>query len=832
MISPKAITRRDFLKSTTVAATTVLLSRSLAQTALSTGPATNIRPLVQGWEFYRGTVGGAWDIWRTDKSAALPWQPVQMPHCFNGRDAVDPDEPYYTGPACYRTKLKLANPFPNGRTLLHFEGAGQKCRCFVSLDQVAEHQGGYDEFVIDITETASKILKDPKNEGEVPVAVLCDNSRDLDLIPSSMSDFSRYGGLYRPVNLVYAPAVSLERILVNSIVQAGQPAKVSIKARLYNPSSLRDEVQTVVRIFSPAGSLIQSVSQRKSPWDGALELTAFDVPLPELWSPQKPALYRCEVTLSSVHGAMTAVERFGFRYFEFMAHGPFKLNGERLLLRGTQRQEDHALMGAAMPAELIRKEMQLIKEVGANFIRLSHYQQSRSVLELCDELGLLVWEEVPWGRGGVGGEKYQQHVRNMLHAMIDQHYNHPSIIVWGVGNEPDQPGDFAEFEKEKIHDFVKQLSDEAHTLDPGRKTAIRRCEFCEDGVDLYSPSIWAGWYQGKYTDYKERAQKAMESVEHFVHLEWGAESYTRRHSEEVDGFLARVIQGETNHPQGLNYLLTSGQDHPATTSDWSETYACNLFDWHLKEQDTMPWLTGAAQWIFKDFASPLRFDNPIPKVNQKGLVERDLSLKEGYYVFQSYWTEKPMVHIYGHSWPVRWGEPGEPKLVKVYSNCETAELFLNGVSQGNRKRNSQDFPAAGLHWLVKFANGENHLRAVAVKNGRTVTDEIHLQYSIEKWGKPAKLGLAATAETKEITVMDVRLLDAKRLLCLDARNVIRFTLAGDGKLLDNLGTSTGSRVLQLYNGCAKIRVQRNGGNSVVSVSSMGLPTAFLTLDEN
>jgi len=234
----------------------------------------------------------------------------------------------------------------------------------------------------------------------------------------------------------------------------------------------------------------------------------------------------------------------------------------------------------------------------------------------------------------------------------------------------------------------------------------------------------------------------------------------------------------------------------------------------------MPELTGSAQWIFKDFATTLRPNNPVPRVNQKGLVERDFTLKEGYFVFQSYWAEKPMVHIYGHTWPVRWGERDEAKLVKVYSNCPTVELFVNGQSAGVKKRDSQDFPAAGLRWLVKFREGENVLRAVGSKE---ISDEIKFVYQTEKWDKPAKLLLAETKDGVE-----VKLVDAKGVQCLDARNFVRFALAGDGDLIDNLGTSTTARKVQLYNGRAQIDVKRTG-KSVVSVSSEGLPTAFLNI---
>jgi beta-galactosidase len=126
-------------------------------------------------------------------------------------------------------------------------------------------------------------------------------------------------------------------------------------------------------------------------------------------------------------------------------------------------------------------------------------------------------------------------------------------------------------------------------------------------------------------------------------------------------------------------------------------------------------------------------------MNQKGVVERDFTKKESYFVFQSYWTEKPMVHIYGHSWPVRWGDVGEEKMVKAYSNCDEAELFVNGKSYGVKKRNSHDFPSAGLRWNVAYKQGKNQLKVIARKGKTEVTNEILQSYQTEKWGVPAKM---------------------------------------------------------------------------------------------
>ncbi len=168
-------------------------------------------------------------------------------------------------------------------------------------------------------------------------------------------------------------------------------------------------------------------------------------------------------------------------------------------------------------------------------------------------------------------------------------------------------------------------------------------------------------------------------------------------------------------------------------------------------------------------------------MNQKGVVERDMTPKEGYYVFQSYWAEKPMARIYGHTWPIRWGSAGEQKMVKVYSNCASAELFLNGKSCGVKQRNSQDFPCAGLRWMVPFRDGENHLRVVASQGAAQVTDETRFQYQTDKWDKPARFVLEESGRADGIVTVQARLLDAKGVQCLDARAAVRFALA-DGEL--------------------------------------------------
>jgi len=831
--------------------------------------------LTEGWEFLRQDLGGPWEAVRPfakgDPTSVPVWSSVHLPHCVNALDGVDPGGNYYRGPAWYRTQLEIHNPYSKGRTLLHFEGAGQKTEVYIYTSKVGAHTGGYDEWSVDITDAVAAFAQtavcQQQFKGRIPVVIRTDNSRDLETIPSSLSDFNIYGGLYRYLDLVYTPSLSIDKVFAQAATDvAGKEGRVRIKTLLYNPAGDASATitvklkgpdgkyvgQPVVTLFSSLRTRVSasvnndpltrqasvalpgqsSTDERPDTGTAAAdtlvigELTVKD---PRCWSPAHPMLYAVEVTVSGAGESCTRTERIGFRHVEFADHGPFLLNGQRLLLHGTHRHEDHAGLGAAMTEDLMGSEMILMKKMGVNFIRLAHYQQSRIILDLCDSLGIFVWEEIPWCRGGLGGPIYKEQARRMLTNMIGQHFDHPSVILWGLGNENDWPGDFPEFDKEKIRDFMKALNSLAHHLDPSRSTVIRRCDFCSDIPDVYSPSIWAGWYRGIFTEYKQTTEEEFKKIKHFFHAEWGGDSHAGRHSENPDKALLAVRGGQGADERAGDASLYGGAARVSKDGDWSESYICNLFDWHLKEQETMPWLTGTAQWVFKDFSTPLRPDNPIPYVNQKGVVERDLTPKEGYYVFQSYWTDVPMAHIYGHSWPVRWGDEGEGKMVKVYSNCDEATLFVNGKNCGTKQRNSQDFPAAGLRWTVSFQKGENMLKVIARKGKIVVEDSVRQQYQTEKWGKPAKVVVEKMPEDNGITAVRVQLLDEKNIPCLDAADWVSFGLAGEGSLIDDQGTATGSRHVQAFNGRALIRVRTHPGGSVISVKAGNLSTVFLNL---
>jgi len=772
------------------------------------------------WEFLKGDLGGIWEGIRHAPKGSQQWVPmwekVSVPHCYNAFDAVNPDVNYYQGPAWYRTWIDPVIT-KDDRWVLHFEGVGQKSEVFVFDQKVGTHVGGYDEWSIDISKAIKAFAHHPYLEkyykGRVPVFVRCDNSRDVEMMPSDLSDFNLYGGIYRPVHLRQLPAIHITQVKHMPVVDAaGKKATLSTHINIENNHAANYRLK--VNVHDPKGKLVYSDEVNSTEKEVKFQ---FGLKRPKLWSPEIPYLYSCKVEIESEYGKQTVVEKTGFRHFEFIKNGPFKLNGKRLLLKGTHRHEDHAGVGAAMSTELMRQEMIMMKQMGVNFIRLGHYQQSREILHLCDSLGMLVWEEIPWCRGGLGGEHYREQGRRMLTNMIEQHYNHPSVIIWGLGNENDWPGDFSYFQKDSIRAYMKELHELSHQLDDSRKTAIRRCNFCKDIIDVYSPSIWAGWYRGKFTEYKEVSRMEMEEVDHFLHVEWGASNHAGRHSEDPDKGLDRIKTGSGADERDGDATMYGGAARVSKDGDWTETYACNLIDWHLKEQENMPWLTGTAYWPFKDFSTPVRPENPVPYVNQKGVVERDLTPKEAYYVFQSYWTEKPMAHIYGHSWPVRWGKEGEKKLVKVYSNCETAELFLNGVSLGRKKRNSQNYPAAGLRWNVEFKKGHNHLKVIARKDGVVVYDEINVDYETRKWGEPKSLHVSQKVLEDGQVEVEMVVKDENGVICLDSKNWVRFEYVGDGVLQADLGIATGARKVQMANGRAAIRIMQTKGKGMLRI---------------
>ena len=740
----------------------------------------------------------------TEINNSLGWVAINLPHSWNSQDATDNNPGYRRSASWYKKELLIPNIDSNKVYQLYFEGSNITTKVYVNGKEAGGHIGGYIGFTIDITEFI--------NNGNNEVLVRVDNSYNIDIIPSQKSDFFIYGGITRDVWLQSMAKDHIDNIKISTPKVSEKSASLVVIASVKSTKK-PIEFSYSAQLINPKGKV---VTTKKGTISSSTTTIAFnDIKNPELWDVNAPNLYTVSVSLLE-NGKVTdrVNDKVGFRWFEFKDNGPFFLNGKRVLIRGTHRHEEHAGVGAAMSNDQHRKDMESIKEMGANFVRLAHYPQDPEIYKACDELGLLVWDELPWCRGGLGTEVWQNNTKNMLGEIINQNYNHPSIIIWSLGNEmywlPDfQGGD----NTEKMNYFLKELNDIAHKLDPSRKTAIRKFEDGAKIVDVFSPSIWSGWYSGSYKSYKTAIDKYKLDYKHFIHAEYGGDSQVGRHSE-------KPINGEGIFPEGWEEAIVQGKGgNIAQIGDWSESYIVDLFDWHLNVSENDPTFVGNIQWAFKDFGTPLRPEDDIPYMNQKGLVDRNGNPKDAYYVFKSYWSDKPFTYIESHTWTERQGPKDLVRVLNVFSNCPKVEFFHNGVSLGEKIRNIKSYPACGLTWDVNFTDGKNTLVAVGTtKDGKKVTDPIDVNYRFTK--NEAATGLVLSSEKLKngnylVTAIAV---DKNNLRCLDYEDRVYFQCLSGGQTLKNQGTPTGSESIKMSNGKAAIEVIPNGNGDSIEMN--------------
>ena len=740
-----------------------------------------------GWNYLENDTKNFTEIYNS-----LGWVAINLPHSWNSQDATDNNPGYRRSASWYKKDLLIPNIDSNNVYQLYFEGSNITTKVYVNGKEAGGHIGGYIGFTIDITEFI--------NNGNNEVLVRVDNSYNIDIIPSQKSDFFIYGGITRDVWLQSMAKDHIDNIKISTPKVSEKSASLVVIASVKSTKK-PIEFSYSAQLINPKGKV---VTTKKGTISSSTTTIAFnDIKNPELWDVNTPNLYTVSVSLLE-NGKVTdrVNDKVGFRWFEFKDNGPFFLNGKRVLIRGTHRHEEHAGVGAAMSNYQHRKDMESIKEMGANFVRLAHYPQDPEIYKACDELGLLVWDELPWCRGGLGTEVWQNNTKNMLGEIINQNYNHPSIIIWSLGNEmywlPDfQGGD----NTEKMNYFLKELNDIAHKLDPSRKTAIRKFEDGAKIVDVFSPSIWSGWYSGSYKSYKTAIDKYKLDYKHFIHAEYGGDSQVGRHSE-------KPINGEGIFPEGWEEAIVQGKGgNIAQIGDWSESYIVDLFDWHLNVSENDPTFVGNIQWAFKDFGTPLRPEDDIPYMNQKGLVDRNGNPKDAYYVFKSYWSDKPFTYIESHTWTERQGPKDLVRVLNVFSNCPKVEFFHNGVSLGEKIRNIKSYPACGLTWDVNFTDGKNTLVAVGTTNdGKKVTDTIDVNYRFTK--NEAATGLVLSSEKLKngnylVTAIAV---DKNNLRCLDYEDRVYFQCLSGGQTLKNQGTPTGSESIKMSNGKAAIEV--------------------------
>ncbi|GAA4115126.1 glycoside hydrolase family 2 TIM barrel-domain containing protein [Aquimarina addita] len=768
----------------------------------------------KGWQYLEENTLNVEDIVNFNS-----WSTVDIPHSWNSTDVTDLEPGYRRSASWYKKNLTIAAIEQDNVYKLYFEGANITTKVYVNKNLVGEHIGGYIGFETDIT----KFLKNGNNE----VLVRVDNGYNPEIIPSQKSDFFIYGGITRDVWLITKSETNISKVIVNTPTVSKEQATLAVTVNLEGDIA-STQLEILATILDPSGKEIAQSKGKANTETVNLKFTTFKKPA--LWDIDTPNLYTVVVSLLKSGKEMDKTsEKFGFRWFEFTDNGPFYLNGKRVLLRGTHRHEEHAGYGAAMPNELHKKDIQDIKDMGANFIRLAHYPQDPEVYKMCDELGLLVWDEIPWCRGGIGNETWKRNTKNQLTEMIYQNRNHPSIILWSLGNEIYWLPDFKNGDDtEEINIFLKELNALAHQLDPSRKTAIRKYYAGSDIVDVFSPSIWSGWYSGSYKTYEKAVTKYIKEYPHFLHAEYGGSSHIGRHVEKpIDG------EGAVDKDSWTEAITQTGVTNIAQIGDWSENYIVDLFDWHLRISETTPDFVGNIQWAMKDFGTPLRPENDIPYMNQKGIMDRAGNPKDAYYVFKSYWAKEAFTYIESHTWTERQGPRDEVRNISVYSNCDEVILYHNGKALEKKKRDINQFPACGLTWDITFKEGLNQLKAIGFKDGKEVTDNLEIKYRYTTNDIAKSLALSYDTLPNGHYLVTAIAEDKNGLRCLDYEDRVYFQCLAGGVTQKHMGTPTGSESIKMANGKAQIEVVPDQTNTPLqmTVLNQSFKGTYLTIEK-
>jgi beta-galactosidase len=754
----------------------------------------------------------------------VTWQELDLPHTWNRLDATDNNPGYRRDESWYLKDLNIPEKVENLVFKLFFEGVNISCDVFVNGQNAGSHTGGYVGFKVDITA--------PINRGATnQIAVRVDNRVDKNIIPSQKSDFFIYGGIIRDVWLEILPLTYIKNIQISTPQVSDDMAQTEVVVGIQNKDKDVKQSKMNLAILNPEGKIVAQKQIDTDIVEGE-NLITVSMPVvknPLLWSPDHPNLYKMDVSITSIKSTDQIEQKFGYRWYQFEGHGPFYLNGKRLLLRGTHRHEEFARYGNAMPDSLHRLDMVMIKEMGANFVRLAHYPQDPEVYRACDELGLLVWDELPWCRGGVGGNVWKAHTERLLQEQIRQNFNHPSIILWSLGNEMYWEPDFPDGGNiDSLRSFLTVLNDLAHGMDPGRKTAIRKFYDGDDIVDVFSPSIWAGWYSGVYKSYELGITKARDKYKRMFHAEYGGASHVGRHTENPitgEGMVKEDEWAEKPNMIGIKKISSEG--------DWSENYIVDLFDWHLHVSEQLDWFAGNAQWAFKDFGTPLRPENAIPYINQKGLVDRSGKPKDAYYVFKSYWTTNPkFCYIESPSWTERTGNSGEKKQVCVYSNCDNVRLVINGKNLEKKEKNIGDFPASGYYWDVVFYEGDNQLIALGYTGDEISTqDTLMINFRSSPAGKPVQFLLSSKNLSNGCILIEALAVDEKGNRCLDYNKRVYFDHNGPGELVKYYGTPTGSDIIEFASGRAAIEfIPKGTGTAIIEARNQDFKGSYIRIE--
>ncbi len=645
------------------------------------------------WQFIQKDVG-------LPSEMPVDWQKVDLPHCWNAIDGQDGNGSYDRGSYWYAKTFKTPKqPLKGGRVYVEVLAAGQQATVYVNGEKAVYHEGGYSAFRADITDLC-------KEDGDNLLVINCSNEYKESVYPQS-ADFTFYGGLYRGVNLISVPDTHFDLDYYGGpgITVIPKPtddggATFEIETWVTNP----DENFTVEYSIQKACGCEAASAVRPS---DDTKVTVY-LPDAERWNFDDPYLYTVTAYLIRRNEVYDEIStRVGVRSYSVDPEKGFIINGKPTPLRGVSRHQDMLYEGNALTKEEHYHDAELIKELGANTIRLAHYQHNQYFYDACDELGFAIWAEIPFISVFNKDPEAHQNCISQMKELIIQNFNHPCIMFWGLSNEILIGGI-----SEQLVENHKELNELVHNLDPTRLTTMAHVTMTPVDspihhiTDIESYNHYFGWYGGKMED----------------NGPW-LDEFHKEHPE--------ICLGMSEY--GCEGIITYHGPNPEC-KDYSEEYQALYHECLAKVFDERPWIWSSHVWNMFDFGCAARDEGGVAGRNNKGLMTIDRKIKkDAYYVYQAYWTTKPMVHVCGRRYAQR---AGETTQIRVYSNQPEVILYINGREAGKQTADKV------FVFTVALDEGMNTVVAVA----GDVKDSITLE-KVEK--EPSIYTLPEVGERRE-----------------------------------------------------------------------------------
>lgn len=576
------------------------------------------------------------------------WLAVTLPHTWNQFDGQDGGNDYFRGKCWYVKELTIPELKQGTKVYLEIQAASSQAEIYINGHKITEHEGGYSLFRADLTPH----LSTEKNI----LSVMVNNEQQEQIYPQ-MADFTFYGGLYREASLIFVPETHFSLdfygstgLTVTSTLTDSKKADITVHAYVHDP---KESDQILFSIKDKEGHVVASLA-RPAKEDTEIKFELSDV---HLWQGvADPYLYEVEAMLIRHNEVLDQVcARHGFREFFVDPQKGFFLNGTLTPLRGVSRHQDRLEQGNALTYEDHLEDALLIKELGANTIRLAHYQHSQDFYDLCDQFGFIIWAEIPFISAMNPNPEAHQNCISQMKELIYQNYNHTSICFWGISNEITIGGT-----KEGLVQNLKELNDLAHELDPTRLSTMAQVsnlpmESEQNQItDTVGYNHYFGWYGGDLSDNEK----------------W-LDSFHKMHPNRALGISEYGCEG----------IISYHNDEPKP-GDYSEEYQALYHEHMAKVIDERPWLWGTHVWNMFDFGCDARDEGGVAGRNNKGLVSLDRKVKkDSFYLYKSYWSQEPVLHICSKRFAKR---TEETIRVKVYSNQPEVELLVNGLSVGKK----------------------------------------------------------------------------------------------------------------------------------------------------